>query len=87
MKKRAASFLLALLMTLTLLGDGIPVYAESKDAMTVSTEETINKTADNDASLSALSEAELSGMPEEPQESLSGNGIPVHAKSKDNLTA
>ena len=87
MKKRAASFLLALLMTLTLLGDGIPVYAESKDAMTVSTEETINKTADNDASLSALSEAELSGMPEEPQESLSGNGIPVYAESKDDPTA
>ena len=49
-------------------GNGIPVHAESKDNPTASTEETINKTADDDISLATPSEAELNAVSEEPQE-------------------
>lgn len=68
MKKRATSFLLALLMTLTLLGNGIPVYAEATDVPAVSTEETINKTTEDDISSATPSEAESSALPEEAPE-------------------
>lgn len=51
MKKRATSFLLALLMALTLLGNGIPVYAEATGASSISTEETTDEITEDGASL------------------------------------
>ena len=65
MKKRATSFLLALLMTLTLLSNGIPVYAEATDIPAVSTEEAINKTTEDDTSLATPSEVEQSAESKE----------------------
>ena len=79
MKKRATSFLLALLMTLTLLGNGIPVYAEATNVPVVSTEETINKTTEDDTSSATPSEADPSAVPEEVKSRKPLNTINIFA--------
>ena len=68
MKKRATSFLLALLMVLTLLGNGIPVYAEATGASSISAEETTDEITEDGASLATPSEAEPSTDREEAEE-------------------
>lgn len=77
MKKRAISFVLCLMMVVTLFGNGIPVYAANElEQPIVSTEETSQDTpeeseADNDAALSTPSEAEPSPELYEEAEALS----------------
>lgn len=56
MKKRAISFFLALLMAVTLLGNGIPAYAQETENPVIATEETINKVTEDDVSLETSSE-------------------------------
>lgn len=68
MKKRATSFLLALLMALSLLGNGIPVYAEATGASSISAEETTDEITEDGASLATPSEAEPSTDREEAEE-------------------
>ncbi|MFR0034503.1 MAG: SpaA isopeptide-forming pilin-related protein, partial [Clostridium sp.] len=68
MKKRVTSFLLALLMAVTLLGNGPSVYAQTADGPAISAEETTNEMAEDEALLATPSEAEPSEEPEETEE-------------------
>lgn len=69
MKKRAISFVLCLMMVVTLLGNGVPVYAADDPAQPViTTEETSSENTEGEASLSTPSEAEPGAEPEEEPE-------------------
>ena len=67
MKKRITSFLLALLMAVTLLGNGPSVYAAA-DGSAIPAEETTNEKAEDEALPATPSEAEPSAEPEETEE-------------------
>jgi len=65
MKKRAISFVLCLMMVVTLLNNGIPVYAEATEQPVIMTEETTNEVTEDAAPLKTSPEAEPSVEPEE----------------------
>lgn len=59
------SFLLAMLMAVTLLCNGIPIYAEAAGDRAIAAEETINEAAEDGIDLATPSEAERTPPPEE----------------------
>ena len=79
MKKRVTSFLLALLMAVTLLGNGPSVYAQTADGPAISAEETTNEMAEDEALLATPSEAEPSEEPEEVVETAETEEQPEEA--------
>lgn len=65
MKKRAISFFLALLIAVTLLGNGIPAYAQEAKNPVIAAEETTNKVTEDDVSLDTSSETSPDAEPEQ----------------------
>ena len=69
MKKRAISFVLCLMMAVTLLGNGIPVYAQIAEQPAITTEETGNEVTEDEVDRGTPSDAERTARAaEEPDE-------------------
>ena len=68
MKKRVTSFLLALLMSLTLLGNGIPAYAEATGEPVIAEEEATVEITEEGEALASPSDTESSAESEKAEE-------------------